>query len=150
MFGFSTFSEFPFVNIANQYTSILNETQTLTDAQTVLAAFVGAQTNTTTLTDAQLGVFLHYVSVSETVTLLDEAIQRGWIKINDNQTVTWNNVNNNQNSVWNPIPAQSASELQWENDSLESVAWSNSNGSFVYWSSVYGPPLIWQQINNYQ
>lgn len=58
---FSAFSEFPFVNIANQYTSTLNET--------------------TTLSDIQSAVSLFFASQDESFTLLDYQIQRGWIKI---------------------------------------------------------------------
>jgi hypothetical protein len=61
VFWVSAFSEFPFVNIANQYTSTLNETTTLSDIQSAVALFFASQ--------------------DESFTLLDYQIQRGWIKI---------------------------------------------------------------------
>ena len=131
MFGFASFAETPFASLVG-------------------TAYIVSQIDTQTLTDLNVPLLQFNSTCTELITLVDYQSPHGWIKINDNQTVTWNYINNNQNSVWNPIPAQSASALQWVNNSLELVAWSNSNGSFVYWSSLYGPPLIWQQINNYQ
>ena len=82
--------------------------------------------------------------------LLDYQFPRGWIKINDNQTATWNNVNNNQNVVWGPIITQAFQIVQWENNSLQPVTWTNIYGYTNLWTGAYIPQPNWQQVNNYQ
>ena len=58
MFGISAFSQSPFASLGSAfYDVIVNETETLTDTQTAIAAFLAAQTDTQTLTDTNVSQF---------------------------------------------------------------------------------------------
>ena len=44
-----------------------------------------------------------YASIIENVDMLASLIQRGWIKIDDDQTITWNAVNNTGGGSWTTV-----------------------------------------------
>ena len=70
MFGISAFSQSPYASLGGAfYGVIVNETETLTTTQDVLAAFLAAQTETQTLTDAQTGLVAFVVDQANTQTL---------------------------------------------------------------------------------
>ena len=70
MFGISAFAQSPYASLGGAfYGVIVNETETLTTTQDVLAAFLAAQTETQTLTDAQTGLVAFVVDQSNTQTL---------------------------------------------------------------------------------
>ena len=79
MFGISAFAQSPFASLGGAfYGVIVNETETLTTTQDVLAAFLAAQTtDTQTLTDAQTGLaaFLAAQAQTQTLTSLETASQ---------------------------------------------------------------------------
>lgn len=84
-------------NVIAGFVGDINEIQELTDIQNVLAAFIALQ--------------------NESFILLDYQIQRGWIKINDNQTVQWVSANNTQSSNWTQV------------DDTQIPNWNNINNS---------------------
>ena len=42
-------------------------------------------------------------SIVENFTMLESQFPRGWFKINDDQTVTWNAIGNNQSITWQDV-----------------------------------------------
>ena len=78
MFGISAFAQSPYASLGGaSYGVIVNETETLTTTQDVLAAFLAAQTETQTLTDAQTGLvaFLAEQTNTQTLTSLETVSQ---------------------------------------------------------------------------
>ena len=57
--------------------------------QTGLVNFVDSVIEAMTLSEIQTGNVDLLVAVAEVMTLIDVAISRGWIKINDNQAAHW-------------------------------------------------------------
>jgi hypothetical protein len=74
MFGITPFAQSPFASLGNAfYGVIVNETETLTATQDVLAAFLAAQTDTQTLTDVQTGLVAFLAAQAQTQTLTDSS-----------------------------------------------------------------------------
>jgi hypothetical protein len=74
MYGISAFAQSPYASLGGAfYGVIVNETETLTDTQTAIAAFLAAQTDTQTLTDAQTGLAAFLVAQDQTQTLTDSS-----------------------------------------------------------------------------
>mgnify|MGYP003703566207 CR=1 FL=1 len=42
-------------------------------------------------------------SIIETFAMLDKQFPRGWLKINDSDTITWAKVNDSQTTIWHNI-----------------------------------------------
>lgn len=108
---------------ATLFAVLVEESSTITDAENAQLAFALSTEESLTLTDEQsvqmdwsvsttefygstdsVPVTVIFVpSISEAITLIDELIQRGWIKINDNQNPNWGAISNNQTPVWGDI-----------------------------------------------
>jgi hypothetical protein len=70
MFGITAFAQSPYASLGNAFYPVsVDETETLTDTQSVLAAFLASQTDTQTLTDAQTGLVAFLVDQANTQTL---------------------------------------------------------------------------------
>jgi hypothetical protein len=116
MFGTSAFAQSPFAALSgNFYDVSVSETEVLTTLENgdtkivvneliVLTDSIDAgiflygdcgELMTLTATETPLAVL--NASYSDTITLTDYQFCRGWVKINNNQTVTWVPVNNTQN-----------------------------------------------------
>ena len=139
MFGISAFAQSPYASLGGAfYDVIVNETQTLTDAQTGFVAFLAAQTNTQTLTDTNVSQFAFLGATSDLIPLSDYQFGGGWFKINDNQS-----------TVWRPVSNSRELFIQWVNQSNYVVKWLNNTGGVVNWSSLTSLQT-WHQINNNQ
>jgi len=109
--------------IVAQYVSSVSEAITIADIRTITAGFIEsiaenfgsaaaqsasviivyAITEAISMADSSTTQAVFLQAITENVYLLDLLVQRGWIKINDNGSVTWNNINNAGGGSWNQI-----------------------------------------------
>lgn len=143
------------VSVGNFVKSVV-ESMTLDDLKTAGANFLRSISEDIILNDANDAfVFFaenvnlkdvqsvkadYVVSMLENIGLLDTAITSGWIRINDDQSISWNNVNNASSSTWTDV----------NNDN--SSTWVNiNNTSGTSWTEVNNDNLNpWDEINNSQ
>ena len=85
------------------FLSTNGESITFADARTSNFNTVGSVAESYAAIDISSGALYVYPSVNESFTFLDILIQRGWIKIDDNQMVTWAQVNNANTVTWTTI-----------------------------------------------
>ena len=91
-----------YIGTSSKFASI-SETATFTTSQTANVAFAGILAETLVLIETQSAQVDFRPAVAELITLLDFAIGRGWFKIPDDQTVTWNAINNTESTTWSTI-----------------------------------------------
>ena len=85
------------------FTMLIEESLTLTDEQSVQIDWSGVTAESLNSTDFVSATAILVSNISETITFVDALIQRGWIKIDDNQTPAWGAINNNQTPTWGAI-----------------------------------------------
>ena len=90
MFGITAFAQSPYASLGNAFYPVsVDETETLTDTQSVLAAFLASQTDTQTLTDAQTGLVAFLVDQANTQTLTSlEIVSQNFPVTEDSNAVT--------------------------------------------------------------
>ena len=125
-------------NVVSQNFPVIenSSTQTLTNSQTVLAAFVGAQTNTTTLTNSQTGLVAFLAALTETTTLTDtNVVSQNFPVIENSSTQTLTDAESVLKSMFaNLLESTTISDYQYArgwfkiNDS-QSVTWVPVNDS---------------------
>jgi hypothetical protein len=85
--------------IRGQFGSV-DDAITLTNTQAAIVAFFPQIAELLTLTEF-ISIQSNLVGyTAETIVFTDTQIQRGWIKIDDNQSANWANIGNNQTPSW--------------------------------------------------
>jgi hypothetical protein len=77
------------------FNSAITEAFTTANTQNATTSFVSAISESLNLADSIAVIASFSSQIAENLVLLDTAVQRGWIVINDSQTVTWVPVYNN-------------------------------------------------------
>jgi hypothetical protein len=115
-FGATPFAAIPFAGVSNftgktyeQIVATLTTNQTVTESLTLTATqsayvnFAPQIIEAVLTTDATTATEIMFVTTAESFYAADTLIQRGWIKINDNQTGAWSSINNNVTVTWTSI-----------------------------------------------
>lgn len=91
----------------------INEANVFSDTVRSRADYVAAQNETASVRDAVAGVFNAYMSISDSIAVLDANTRRLlWENIPDNQAVAWTNINT-PTSNWNVL--DDGQDPSWEN-----------------------------------
>jgi len=81
----------------------VSESYTITDSETGAWDALATVSEAYTLTDSYQAAVDFIGLLQEQFTVIDSLIARGWFKINDDQTVTWQAANNSQSVTWQNI-----------------------------------------------
>ena len=81
--------------VVKVFNSAITEALTSADAQTAVTIFTSSITENLNPADSIAVIASFSSQIAENLVLLDTAVQRGWIAIDDSQTGTWVPVYNN-------------------------------------------------------